>query len=135
MLDQLQIIKTDRITKLYKRLYISREDFAFAAQFGSYILKKGWHFYPWEKRGTICLQQSAFTSSLIVFYSRPFTRSKGLPDFPLELLKYNNSEKKLHNKMIKLRHTVYAHSDDISYIVKPTLIDGNDISLFHPPLF
>lgn len=104
---------------LFKRLYISLQDLNCAADFAAYILKKGWHFNPWEKRGSIYLQQSAFTSSLITFYARPFTKSCGLPPFPTTLVKYNKAEKRLHQKILLLRHQVYAHSDSGRYRVEP----------------
>lgn len=123
------------LERLYKRLYISGEDLTKAAQFAAFILKKGWHSNPWERRGTIYLQQSAFTSSLIVFYSRPFTRSFGLPDFPKRLLKYNHAENELHDAVIQLRHKVYAHSDDASYKVQPFSINGHPTAILGAPFF
>jgi len=125
----------EKIERLYKRLYISGEDLGMAAQFAAFILKKGWHFTPWERRGTIYLQQSAFTSSLIVFYARPFTRSDGLPDFPKKLLKYNDTENSLHDTIIKLRHKVYAHSDDSSYKVQPFSFNGFPTAILGAPFF
>ena len=121
--------------RLYKRIYISGEDLRMAAEFAAFILKKGWHFDPWERRGTIYLQQSAFTSSLIVFYSRPFTRSKGLPEFPKRLLKYGDEENELHDTIIQLRHKVYAHSDDTSYKVQPFSINGYPAAILGAPFF
>lgn len=123
------------IERLYKRLYISGEDLGMAAQFAAFILKKGWHFTPWERRGTLYLQQSAFTSSLIVFYARPFTRSSGLPDFPKRLLKYSKTENGLHDTIIQLRHKVYAHSDDASYKVQPFSINGYPTAILGAQFF
>jgi len=124
-----------KIERLYKRLYIAGEDLTMAAHFAAFILKKGWHFNPWDRRGTIYLQQSAFTSSLIVFYSRPFTRSIGLPEFPRNLLKYNDVENNLHDTIIQLRHKVYAHSDDVSYKVQPLTINGHPTAILGAPFF
>ncbi len=125
----------ESLERFFKRLYITRQDLGMAAQFAAFILKKGWHNNPWERRGTIYLQQSAFTSSLIIFYSRPFTRSKGLPDFPKRLLKYNALEHTLHDKLIQLRHKVYAHSDDSSYKVQPFSINGFPTAILNAPFF
>ena len=127
--------QTEKIEHLYKRLYISGEDLGMAAQFAAFILKKGWHFSPWERRGKIYIQQSAFTSSLIVFYSRPFTRSNGLPNFPKRLLKYDDAENTLHDTIISLRHKVYAHSDDYSYKVQPFSINGFPTAILGAPFF
>ena len=105
--------------RLFKRLYISLQDLGTARQFAEYLLKKRWHYDAWEKRGSIYLQQSAFTTSLIVFYARPFTKSYGLPEFPRALVTYGNEEEKLHQTILDLRHQVYAHSDSSRYQVTP----------------
>ena len=132
---EIDMAQSAELERLYKRLYIAGEDLTKAAQFAAFILKKGWHFNPWERRGTIYLQQSAFTSSLIVFYSRPFTRSIGLPEFPRRLLKYNDAENNLHDTIIQLRHKVYAHSDDASYKVQPFSINGYPTAILGAPFF
>lgn len=121
--------------KLYKRLYISLEDFRHAFGCANFILKKGWHFLPWEKRGSIYLQQSAFTSWLIVSYSRPFTRSKGLPDFPHRVLLYDAAENNMHEKMLDFRHQVYAHSDGARYQIDPMRIGGKASAVIGAPFF
>ena len=134
-LGEISMTQSENFGRFYKRLYISKEDLGMADQFAAFILKKGWHHDPWQRRGTIYLHQSAFTSSLVVFYSRPFTRSNGLPDFPKRLLKYNETEDDLHNKMIQLRHQVYAHSDDVSYKVQPFSIKGYPTAVLGAPFF
>jgi len=125
----------DAAGKLYKRLYVSLEDLGHAYGFSSFILKNGWHFDPWEKRGSIYLQQSAFTSALIVFYARPFTRSYGLPDFPTRLIPYDEKEMQLHKTIMDLRHQVYAHSDSHRYKVTPLRIFGQASAIVGGPFF
>jgi hypothetical protein len=83
------------------------------------LLKKGWHHQPWERRGTIYQQQLVFTSALVIAYARPFTRANGWPRFPAELMAFNEKEKVLHEKMLELRHSVFAHSDSKHYKVTP----------------
>jgi hypothetical protein len=129
------MVLSPKLEKRYKRLYISKEDLVIAAQFADFILKKGWHHEPWERRGAIYLHQSAFTISLIISYSRPFTRSIGLPDFPKRLLKYNETEQKLHDAIIQLRHRVYAHSGNVSYKVQAFSIDGFPTAILNAPSF
>jgi hypothetical protein len=126
---------TEGEEKLYKRLYISLEDFRHAFGCANFILKKGWHFFPWEKRGSIYLQQSAFTSWLIISYSRSFTRSKGLPDFPPHLLSYDDADKKVHEKILDFRHQIYAHSDAIQYEINPVRIAGQASAVVRAPFF
>jgi hypothetical protein len=111
---------SETAAKLYSKLYVSNSDIEFAQYCAGVLLKKGWHAQPWEKRGTIYQQQSAFTSALVTAYARPFTRSKGWPKFPSDLLAvYNSLEIVLHNKLIELRHTIYAHSDSAFYSIQP----------------
>ena len=105
--------------KLYSKLYVSSSDIAFARYCASVILKKGWHAQPWERRGTIYQQQAAFTTALVTAYARPFTPSKGWPKLPSDLVAYSDQEAALHEQLIKLRHTVYAHSDSASYSIRP----------------
>ena len=106
--------------KLYSKLYVSSSDIAFARYCASVILRKGWHARPWERRGTIYQQQAAFTTALITAYARPFTYSKGWPKLPPDLIAaYSGRELALHEKLIDLRHTVYAHSDSKNYSIRP----------------
>jgi len=105
--------------RLYSKLHVSSLDLDFAQYYVGVILKKGWHCQPWEKRGTIYLQQSAFMSALVTAYARPFTASRGWPRFPPELKKFNKEEDAFHTRMIELRHSVYAHSDSKNYSVRP----------------
>jgi len=105
--------------RLYERLYVSALDLARARYYAKFLLKKGWHSNPWERRGSLYLQQSAFTTALIVSYGRPFTNSNGWPKFPPSLLKLSDTQLALHFKLIKLRHQVYAHSDSVSFEIKP----------------
>jgi hypothetical protein len=97
--------------KQFERLFASRYDFAQANFCACYLLKKGWHSRPWERRGTIYQQQTAFVTNLIIAYARPFTSSKGWPAFPLKLVDFNKSQKALHERMLQKRHEIFAHSD------------------------
>ena len=103
--------------KLYEKLYVSRADFDLAEQYARFLLKKGWHSAPYERRGSIYMQQTAFTTSLVVSYSRPFTKSFGWPKFPGYLMPYDDHMMQLHNKILRLRHQVYAHSDAGHYSI------------------
>ncbi|MDH5180299.1 MAG: hypothetical protein OEZ39_13400 [Gammaproteobacteria bacterium] len=104
---------------LYERLYVSLNDLHMAKQYAEWLIKKGWHSAPYERRGSIYMQQSAFTTSLIVSYCRPFTKSKGWPKLPSEFVVYSAEESVLHRKIMDLRHQVYAHSDSEKYSIRP----------------
>lgn len=115
----MEIQLQDHDAKLYGRLYVSGIDLDFAKYCLNVILKKRWHYQPWEKRGTIYLRQSVFMSALVIAYARPFTKSRDWPRFPSHLMDFDSDETVLHEHMIKLRNTLYAHSDSSNYSVKP----------------
>jgi hypothetical protein len=115
----MEIRPRDYDAKLHSRLHVSSLDLNFAQYCVGVILKKGWHCQPWEKRGSIYQQQSAFMSALVIAYARPFTKSRDWPKFPSELKKFDSEENTLHDHMIELRNSVYAHSDSKNYSVTP----------------
>lgn len=113
----------DEITqkkRQFERLSASIYDFG-QANFGArYLLKKGWHSKPWERRGTIYQQQTAFVTNLIVAYARPFTESKGWPAFPPKLTKFFNAEQReMHDRLLQMRHEIFAHSDSQHFEFRP----------------
>lgn len=120
-------------TALYSRLHVSELDLGFAGYCLRVLLKNGWHHKPWERRGTIYLQQSAFTSALVTAYARPFTTSKGWPPFPLELMNFDVEETALHKRMLELRHSIYAHSDSRHYKVVPVRAEGFSSDILSAP--
>lgn len=109
----------DRDKRLYTKLFVSGQDIGYARQCAVLLRKKGWHHRPWERRGSIYFQQSAFTTALVVAYARVFKESRGMTNFPERLLGYTAAEKQLHKRLITLRDEVYAHSDGSSYSVRP----------------
>ena len=92
--------------KLYERLSISLIDLGFASDFAKRLLKKGLHHGPWDRRETVYNEQVAFTSALVMFYTRPFTHSDGWPDFPKRLLQYDSAEIQLHDQLLTLRNRI-----------------------------
>jgi hypothetical protein len=81
--------------------------------------EKKWHYQPWEKRGSIYFQQSVYTTALVISYGRPFTRGAGWPALPKRLQAYTEAERKLHERLLRLRNKIYAHSDSDSYSIIP----------------
>ncbi|MCY1529247.1 hypothetical protein D9M68_643810 [compost metagenome] len=110
--------------KLYERLYVAAVDLRLALQYVEHLLKNGWHSAPYECRGSIYLQQSALVTALIVSYARPFTRSFGWPRFVLDPLYDDPSCIELHERLINLRHQVYAHTDSSHFKVQPWRLDS-----------
>ncbi|MGE8482997.1 MAG: hypothetical protein ACN6Q5_10455 [Pseudomonas sp.] len=105
--------------RLYERLFVAAEDLGLARQYAQHLLKKGWHSAPWERRGSIYMQQSAFVTALVVSYARAFTKSYGWPKFPESFLPEDQGATALHKRLIALRHEVYAHSDSKHHKVQP----------------
>ncbi|MEA9588734.1 hypothetical protein VC279_02950 [Xanthomonas sp. WHRI 10064A] len=120
---------------LYQKLYISLSDLAMADTFASQLVKNGWHFVLWEtrRRWSTYMKQAAFTSAFITAYARPFTKSHGWPQFPMEIVRFNAADELLHKKIINLRNTVYAHSDSASHTVKPYRISGYPSAIVRSP--
>ncbi|WP_449101768.1 hypothetical protein [Pseudomonas veronii] len=115
---------SEETQKLYERLYVAAEDLGLARQYAQHLLKKGWHSAPWEQRGSIYMQQSAFVTALVVSYARAFTKSYGWPDLPGCYFPGNQGAKALHKRLIGLRNEVYAHSDSKHHKVQPWRIDS-----------
>jgi hypothetical protein len=57
-------------------------------------------------------------------YARPFVSSKGWPGFPTKLTKFDAGEQKLHEKLLGMRHQIFAHSDSGYFEFRPTEFDG-----------
>jgi hypothetical protein len=118
----------DRKQKLYERLYYSAKDFVKARECACHLLKKGWHAAPYERRGSIYMQQSAFVTALVISYARPFTKSYGWPSFPSDLAQLDQDNLRLHKQLIDLRNKVYAHSDSQYHKVEPFRIGSQSIA-------
>ena len=109
---------SDADRRQYTKLYASMSDIAFARRCAAHLLKKGWNKRPWH-RGSIYFQQSAFVTSMIVSYARPFAPSRGKPVFPRKLIGYDTDEWTLHADLMERRNKVHAHSDLDQWNVTP----------------
>jgi len=132
--DSRELFFSDEELAIYGKLHASFQDVLSASSYGDYILKKQWKAKPWS-RGSTYLQQSAFETAMVTSYARAFTNRKGWPPLPAEFLKVlSETEMDLHYQILKLRHQVYAHSDSVSYDIKPWKSDHHsDIS--RTPIF
>jgi hypothetical protein len=95
----------DWVEKQYNRHFISSEDFIEARDY----LKE----YSEDLSQVI---RRALLSAAIVAYCRPFTNNKGkgeaIPTLPKSIVvELDGEERQLHEKLLKLRHEVVAHSD------------------------
>ncbi len=118
MSEKMELALSERDRRLCGKLYVSGRDIVFAQQCAELILKKGWHYKPWEKRGSVYFQQSVYVTALVVSYARAFTKSKSWPRLTKEPLGYSLAEKGLHKNLIELRNKVYAHSDSEKYSIR-----------------
>lgn len=117
--------------KLYAKYYVARRDLGFARFCAETLLTRRLHHQPWEgSKSTAYQEQSAFTSALVIAYTRPFKKSNGWI-FPFSLASADVSDTELHHRLIDLRDKVYAHSDSASYSIRPweaddfrTVIEG-----------
>lgn len=103
----------------FSRLFASKHDFSQAIFCAHHLLKKGWHNKPWERRGTIYAQQTAFVTNLIVAYARPFTKGNGWGFFPRKLVKFSKKQQDMHEHILQLRHQIFAHSDSSQFSFRP----------------
>jgi hypothetical protein len=71
------------------------------------------------KRGSVRIQQTAFYTTMIVAYARPFAIGRQVATFPHRLLQYGAKEKELHEHLLELRNKEYAHSDPERTKVRP----------------
>ncbi len=109
----------DHKKRQFERLSASLYDFSQANFCACYLLKKGWHAKEWERRGTIYQQQTAFVTNLVIAYARPFTASNGWPGFPSKLANFDARQRKMHNRLLAMRHKIFAHSDSQHFTFKP----------------
>lgn len=124
---------SERDKKLYDKLFVSKGDLSFAQNCCAFLIKKGWHHQPWERRHSTYIQQAAFTTAMITAYGRVFTMSKGWPQIPHKLVAYDAAENELHKTLLELRHKVYAHSDHSSYEIRPWSAGGLETDIESNP--
>lgn len=117
MIEDVNLSPRDR--SLYEKLYASFNDIGTARSCAAFILKKRWHTYSFLRRGSVPIQQTAFTTAMIVAYARPFAAGRGNIDFPKRLLHYSEKETAFHKRLLKLRNQQYAHSDASTISVRP----------------
>ena len=119
----------------FERLFASLYDFGQANFCARYLLKKGWHSKPWERRKTIYAQQTAFVTNLIIAYARPFVESTGWPAFPSKLTKFDAEQRGMHKRLLQMRHKIFAHSDSEHFSFQPEKFGGIRTTLQGVPFY
>jgi hypothetical protein len=115
--------------RLYRRLWISRNDLAEAKATIEEILKSN---LPYPRRKEPSALLVALTTALVVSYARPFVNSRGQSAVaertaPGSLLRVLTSqERELHNLLIEIRNQEVAHSDADILELSLELFPGGD---------
>lgn len=107
--------------RLYQRWTVWQSDLGQARYFAGHLLRKGWHYDPWDRRirSSTYLQQAAFTTALVAAYCRPFVETRSGSVFPVRLARFAAPERALHDRLRGLRNAVYAHTDVELHRVQP----------------
>jgi hypothetical protein len=101
---------------LLPRWCIDLSDFKQAKEFAGHILKRKWQ-NDINETPVQSLEHRAFNTSLIVSYARPFHNNKNFKGEPESCLRkqvaevLNENEIELHDRILRLRDNVYAHSN------------------------
>lgn len=107
-----QEAEKSRVFNKLTLLMISTQDFAQAYSAAAFLLEEvddGERYTLAERRRFQC-----YETAMVVAYARPFSMAKGeigprkWKDTGLSM---TEAERSLHRKLIKYRHTLYAHSD------------------------
>lgn len=115
---------------LYKKLNVSLGDLQQARWYARHLLKKGWHVLPWERRGAVYLHQSAYTTSLVISYQRPFSQSSMRAKLPADIISdFTEHEHALHADLKRRRDKIYAHSDNSEHVVNVCKLDGEIVDI------
>lgn len=121
----LNIVKPDSLKK-YSEFIVWAGDMRDASSFANYLLKNGLHFAPYarEIRWSTYMRQAAFTTSLVMAYCRPFTKSRNCSIYPIKKAGLSKIERAQHDFLLKSRNEIYAHSDVAIRRVRPVKIDA-----------
>lgn len=108
----------ERDQRLLTKLHASASDLSYARFWAEHLLAKKWFRMPWS-RGKIYRHQSAYVTAIVVAYARVFAPGRGGYPFPQRLVKFDDDERQLHERLLGMRHKIYAHSDLDKWSVKP----------------
>ena len=97
-------------TKKQKFFAVSIRDLQLAYTFSSHLQANNLFMFPWSYRNTRYTEQTSFTLSLVVSYSRPFSIDKYAQEIGKFCL-FTPAQNILHKKILDFRNQIYAHSD------------------------
>jgi hypothetical protein len=110
--------------RLFRRIFVSYNDFKQAADISSHILSEKLHGdYPERNRHLL----QALNCAMIIAYARLFSSNAGaetmLPELPHRFLNgFSSEERGLHDVVMKDRNEVLAHSDCAAWNLRLSVI-------------
>jgi hypothetical protein len=120
----MEIALSENDKLLVTKLHASGADIRQARAYAFEIMKKNWFRMPWS-RGKGYFHQGAYVTALVVSYGRPFATGRGGYRFPSKLIPYSQQELELHQRLLKQRSKIYAHSDLDHWNIRPFKEDEN----------
>lgn len=115
------------------RLNIFLFDFNQARRFSGYILRRNLHAVK-NPHAKAKLVHSAFNTSLIVSYSRPFHKSNDTAGQRVSLrvvqTVLSDDEIALHRRIVEKRDRVFAHSDAAAHEIDGFNYDGSTVQIY-----
>lgn len=128
--------QTNRLIEFrLSRLNIFLFDFTHARRFASHILRMKLHEVK-NPQAVAKLVHSAFNTSLIVSYARPFHKSNDSAGLRVSLWEAvqtvlsHDDEIELHRRVIDKRDRVFAHSDATAHEVEGFNYDGATVHFY-----
>lgn len=129
-----KINKEEAKVRLFRRIFVSYNDFQQAAQISNYILKAKLHEnYPDKDRHIL----QGLNCAMIIAYARPFSGNRGsetmLPELPQRFLRgFSPDERALHQIVMKDRNTLLAHSDSVAWRLRLSVIKSPGRDMLAP---
>jgi hypothetical protein len=115
------------------KLHASVSDLHNAQTWAKHLLKKKWYRRPWS-RGATDSHQSAYITAIVVAYGRVFSTGRNGRKFPAKLIDYDSDDWELHERMLRMRHEIYAHSALDKWTVKPWKVDDFETTVIGEPM-
>jgi len=109
----------DKAVRQKYREGLALQDFRLAREIAQHLLKKGWHEHGTRRRGSSLMQQTAFTTALVVTYCRPFNRGDGWEKLDIGSVDLSPDDLALHEELKVLRNEVHAHTDHVRHDREP----------------
>jgi len=127
-------IKQEAKVRLFRRIFVSYNDFKQAAHISHHILAAKLHDdYPEKDRHIL----QGLNCAMIVAYARPFSGNRGsetmMPALPERFLRgFSPEERALHKVVMKDRNELLAHSDSAAWRLRLSVIRSSGRTMLAP---